>query len=187
VSNPSNRALINQVAFEAVKEVVNLDPGSRHSWVKDIHNLSQCEFKLIQEHWLSDAELNEAGTLSSRMITSLFSSKNGKILINPYFKGCGYINSCFGDALTDNLRFIELKDGDRPFRSYEFRQLIVYAALHMNAGGGVAKEIQVINSRRGVSVAVQFSDFSHEVSGRSSYDLLSEVVRSISDVAVYQN
>lgn len=187
-SAPTMRALINQIAFEAVRRTTLSFPdrAARTKWLSDNNNLEHCEYTISGRNSLSDSEFKEIKELSLRMDANLSVNQPSRVFISPEYCGCGIINTCYGDGLSENLRFIELKDGDRPFRSYEFRQLIVYAALHLNSGRGLASEIQVINSRRGVSVTLGFEEFSREIAGQSAYDLLTEVVRVISDANVYQ-
>lgn len=185
-SAPSDRAAISRVAFSAVSLSKLAGTERELSWFGDLTNLQIAAQNSLGHHNLTVEDLQEAGKIGWRMATSLFQSRNQGLRLDPFFPGCGFINSCHGDALTDDLRFVELKDGDRPFRSYDFRQLIVYAALHLNAGGGIAKTFEVINSRRGVSVSTSFEKFASEVAGQSGFDLLSEVIRVISDVSLYQ-
>ena len=182
------RALINRVAFEAVRlgSTLPMTKTSRESAISDSSHLQSCELGLIGCSSLAPAELNEAGQLARRMFRSLFVNQPAPVHHAPSFPGCGLINSCFGDAISEAGRLIELKDGDRPFRAYEFRQLVIYAALHLNAGRGVVSELQVINSRRGLSVLISVDQFAREAAGQSPFDLLSEVIRAISEYNVAQ-
>jgi hypothetical protein len=110
--------------------------------------------------------------------------RQDSVELSPRFEGCGIINACFGDAISDIGHIIELKDGDRPFRSYEFRQISLYAALHLNSTGQLPPELAVINSRRGVSVELPIDILAGEIAGQSGYEYLREVIRVISDVTI---
>jgi len=79
--------------------------------------------------------LEESSALAKRMHAHLFRRREDRVVLNPRYDGCGIINACFGDAISDREDLIELKDGDRPFRSYEFRQITIYGALHLNSTG----------------------------------------------------
>lgn len=188
-SAPASRAMINQVAFDAVQNAVSAFPDrlGRAGWFANLANLQECERRISASNDLSPSDLDEVKTLAERMEANLYAKQPLPVTLSPRYPGCGLINTCYGDGISDSLRFIELKDGDRPFRSYEFRQVIIYAALHLNSGGGLASEIQVINSRRGVSITLDFEEFSREIAGQSAYDLLTEVVRVISDARIYQS
>ncbi len=135
-------------------------------------------------HSLSATDLNESTQLAKRMCFHLFRLRQDRITLNPRFEGCGVINSCFGDAITDIGHIIELKDGDRPFRSYEFRQISIYSALYLNSTGRFPPAFAVINSRRGVSVELSMDTLAAEVAGQSGYDYLREVIRIISDITI---
>lgn len=187
-SSPARRALINQVAYGAVKAARSLtaDFDSLLEWVRQPQNLRSCEIGLIGSEILTTSDIAEAAALAERMSRNLFTYQPHRIELAPAFQGCGIINSCFGDAMSSAGRIIELKDGDRPFRSYDFRQLVIYGALHMNAGNGIPSDFQVINSRRGLTLTVDIEVFAREVAGQSATDLLSEVVRVISDATITQ-
>ena len=186
---PGRRALINQAAFSALK--LSFALSSQHSvrsaWLDEDSNILKSELELNGAQSFNTQDIIETKTLAHRMLLNLTRHRPEIVELEPLFSGCGVINECSGDSLSQDLRFIELKDGDRPFRSYDFRQLVIYAALHMNDGKGIAKEIQIINSRRGVSVTLSFESFASEAAAQSPGDLLAEVVRIISNVNVYQN
>jgi hypothetical protein len=189
IAAPGRRALLNQVAFETLKGSFASEEAlaERLDWIEEKANIVTAELALTGANTCSDTDISEIRTLSRRMCSNLMRHQPHRVDLEPTFSGCGVINECSGDALSSDLRFIELKDGDRPFRSYDFRQLVIYAALNMNQGNGVAKEFQIINSRRGISVTVPFVQFASESAGQSPVDLLAEVIRVISDVTVYQN
>lgn len=182
-SPASSRSLINQVAFRALVEAKS---SQRYlsEVIEKIQNVDN--LRLIETHFtgisiLSDLELLEAGELASRMGRRLLSGGMANITLNPRFEGCGFINACFGDAVTAQGGIWELKDGDRPFRSYEFRQVSIYGALYLDSTGHAPPFVGVINSRRGVSVQVTLDTLANEVAGQSGIDYLREVVRAISD------
>lgn len=186
IADPRKRALINQIAFRAL-EVGQGEAASqsdRSEWLTRAENLRRCEIDVAGEILLGDSELSEVSELARRMQVNLFNHQPRPVALKPFYPGCGFINSCYGDAISTNNRIIELKDGDRPFRSYDFQQIIVYAALHMNAGNGLAPDFSLINSRRGTEVTIDLNEFANEVAGQSPVDLLSEVIRVISDPTV---
>ncbi|MCC8957682.1 hypothetical protein H8B02_30910 [Bradyrhizobium sp. Pear77] len=183
---PGTRALINQVAFRSVVNAVAADISyeRRIRFVEDRNNLAATEESLTGQRFLSATDLDESSALAKRMCTHLFRLRQDHVVFNPRYEGCGIINACFGDAISDNEHIIELKDGDRPFRSYEFRQVTIYGALHLNSTGRLPRALAVINSRRGVSVELPIDAMAAEVAGQSGYDYLREVIRVISDVTI---
>lgn len=185
-SDPTKRGTINQIAFKSVEIAYKNHPEKIFEIVKSAEHTRSAELSVSFNNDLNNSDISEASEIAYRMSRSLFRPENHGIILSPRFPGCGYINTCYGDAITPNLTLIELKDGDRAFRSYEFRQLIVYAALHMNSTKQIIDAVQVINSRRGVSLIINFSEFAYEVSGLSSFDLLTELIRTVSDISIYQ-
>lgn len=152
--------------------------------MEDKENISSAEQSVTGLLVLSASDLSEAATLAKRMCFHLFQLRRDTVMLKPRYEGCGIINACFGDAISENENIIELKDGDRPFRSYEFRQITVYGALHLNSTGRLPPGFTVINSRRGVSVDISTDTLAGEVAGQSGYDYLREVIRVISDVTI---
>lgn len=183
-ADPRRRALINQVAYETLFKAAAFGADSveeKLSYLDDVGHFESTEMDLIGSPILSDSDELECRNLSKRMCEYLFRWQPLPTTLKPHFPGCGVINACVGDASSGQQRLIELKDGDRPFRAYEFRQLTTYAALNLNSTGRIFPEIQVINSRRGLSITIATDEFANEVAGQSAYDLLSEVVRVISE------
>jgi len=185
-SAPGARSLVNQVAFRALSDAAAAGDSfaSKIHYIEDRANIEAAEKALTGQRFLSAVALSESSELAKRMCSHLFRSRQDHIKLNPRFAGCGVINACFGDAISDIGHIIELKDGDRPFRAYEFRQISIYAALHLNSTGQLPPAIAVINSRRGVSVELPIDTLASEVAGQSGYDYLREVIRVISDVTI---
>lgn len=185
-SSPGARSLINRVAFQVLQDatVASESFGERALFIQNLTNIAATEETLTGTRHLSSSDLNEAAELARRMCFHLFNMRQDRVTLNPRFDGCGIINPCFGDAITENGHIIELKDGDRAFRSSEFRQLSVYGALHLNSSGHLPPAMTVINSRRGVSVELDIDTLAGEIAGQSGYDYLREVIRVISDVTV---
>lgn len=186
VSAPSARSLINQVAFRSLVEAahVNESYDARVSYLDDMENISAAEGGLTGRQFLAASDLEEASALAKRMCAHIFRMRRDRVHLNPRFEGCGIINACHGDAISDTDQIIEFKDGDRPFRSYEFRQVTIYSALHLNSTGRLPPTVAVINSRRGVSIEMPIDVLAAEVAGQSGYDYLREVIRIISDVTI---
>ena len=188
VSNaaPGARSLINRVAFRTLLDSTSACSAyeQRVRFLDARENVSAAEHSMTGLRVLSDADLVESSLLAQRMCSQLFRARQDNVVLNPRYDGCGIINACIGDALSERDHIIELKDGDRPFRSYEFRQITIYGALHLNSTGRLPPVIAVINSRRGVSMNLSIDALASEVAGQSGYDYLREVIRVISDFTV---
>jgi hypothetical protein len=185
-SAPRSRSLINRVAFFTLADAGVQCPNfaDKLAFVGSHKNLKATEFRLIGAQFLTDEDVAEAAELSTRMCRHLYHSEAETVELSPSFAGCGIINACLGDAMSGSAHIIELKDGDRPFRSYEFRQLTVYSALHLNSTGRMPSSIEVVNSRRGVSIKLAMETFAAEVAGQPAHEYLREVVRVISDISL---
>lgn len=182
-SPAGSRALVNRTAFElfcagydATKTLTTyLD------FINSDDNVSSAEVAVAGINVLDSIERTDVYEIARRIWLHFSHSGKPELLLRPQFKGCGIINTCAGDIFKPPSRIVELKDGDRPFRSYEFRQLSVYAALYLNETGIVPSSIEVVNSRRGVYVAISLERFADEVAGQSAVDYLREVIRVITD------
>jgi hypothetical protein len=186
IAAPGARSLINQVAFRSLVNAITADASyeGRIRFLEDRENMTAAEESLRGSRYLSTTDLDESSALAKRMCAHLFRRRQDHVVLNPRYEGCGLINACFGDAISDSEDIIELKDGDRPFRSYEFRQITIYGALHLNSTGRLPRAFAIINSRRGVSVELPIDTLATEVAGQSGYDYLREVIRVISDVTI---
>jgi hypothetical protein len=186
-SAPELRASINSVAYQLLVDAQDIERmRDKKSFVTAVDKVREAEVTALGVAGLDQGALAEASELSIRMLSNLYDGRLKSILLKPAFKGCGLVNACFGDALAQDGTVIEMKDGDRPYRSYEFRQIAVYAALHANSSGRYPSAIEVINSRRGVRYRAPLDQFAQEVAGQSGVDFLTEIVRAMSDLTASQ-
>jgi hypothetical protein len=95
------------------------------------------------------------------------------------FTGCGFVDASEGDAIYGQTLY-EIKTVERPFRSHDIRQTIVYAALNLAAGQFAISNIGLFNPRRGLYCDVNLDRVCLEISGRPTQELLALVVQAIS-------
>ncbi len=69
------------------------------------------------------------------------------LVIQPRFKGCGILDSCYGDILAGSCLY-ESKMVDRNLRSADLRQLLIYCALNYGSRQYVIDRVAVLNVRR---------------------------------------
>lgn len=123
-------------------------------------------------------QLNEVRTICVRL-EGFFNPVLHQVVMRPSFAGCGLIDRSEGDVLWGTGLF-EVKTVDRPFRSNDIRQLLVYAALnHFSSSHGVVS-VGIYNPRRGVSFERGIEDVSLEVSGRPASTLFDEISQAVS-------
>lgn len=186
-SPAASRSLINRVAFKMLEQAVSVTSTyeERVKYLEQKSNAALAEEALTGVRLLGSNSLLEASLLSRRMCDFLFNQGLISVRLSPWFPGCGIINGCYGDAITDDDDIIELKDGDRPFRAYDLRQMSVYAALHLSSTGRLPKNLLLANSRRGFSLEFSLDELANEVAGQAGVDYLREIIRTMSDLTIY--
>lgn len=187
--DPSRRAVVNLLAFELFDEVCrsgqNLTNLAGALSDSDVVNRSIVKLPLTLGV-MTQEELSESGEIARRMWLHFHHPRPIDIVVKPFFHGCGLVTSCFGDVIISPSIIVEMKDGDRPYRSYEFRQLSVYAALYYNRLGSLPSHLQVLNSRRGTFVSIEIEDFARQVAGQSASNYLYGIIRMMSESTVSQ-
>jgi hypothetical protein len=128
----------------------------------------------------SEAERKEINIIADRLQTFFLRVSEGRgFEVQPKFPGCGIIDTCFGDVRVGDALY-EVKAGERTFRSMDLRQLLIYAALCKSARMQPLHRVGLFNPRVGVSFCAGLDHLCLEVSGTSSEELLTEIVRVIS-------
>ncbi len=106
-------------------------------------------------------------------------AQGAPIAVRPHFPGCGIIDTCNGDVYFSGCLF-EIKAGDRGYRSVDLRQLLIYAALNSESHTYPLCSLALFNPRTGTSFKCPLDALCFEVSGKSSAELLADIVRAIS-------
>ena len=100
--------------------------------------------------------------------------------VAPSFPGCGWLDESVGDFLTSNL-LIEVKAGDRNFRSIDLRQVLIYCALNFASKAYDIAHVCFLNPRLGVFLGEPLERLCQEISGRTAAELLENIVQFVSD------
>lgn len=129
---------------------------------------------------LVGAEISEAILLASRL-EAFFGKKAAglELVIDPQFRGCGFLDGCVGDVLAGDCLY-EIKAVDRAARAREVRQLLIYAALNDVSKEHQIRSVALVNPRRGTFALFEINAFTREVSKKSAYELFGEIVDFIS-------
>jgi hypothetical protein len=130
----------------------------------------------------SSSEIAEAVGLAQRL-EAYFGNRQGATLLDPSFLGCGILTECQGDAVSHGILF-EIKAVDRPFRSIEIRQLVIYCALNSVVATQTISGVGLLNPRTGLALEMSVTDFSFEVSGKQPAVLFGEVIEFLSSAGL---
>lgn len=98
----------------------------------------------------------------------------------PLFLGCGWLGHCQGDLLSQNM-LIEVKSGERGFRSADIRQVLCYCALNFASKEYEISKVCLLNPRSGKYISESLEKICYRLSGRSATEVLSEIVEYISE------
>ena len=128
---------------------------------------------------LSDLEREELSELVGRLVVYQRSIDTGTAEFEKIIPAFGRLENIEIDILTDNSVF-EIKAGERPFRSIDFRQLI----LAITVLDRPRPKAVLINPREGVVWSENFSDFIETVCLRSLSELIPEVAYYLSDSGI---
>lgn len=153
-----------RVAAESVKEAVA-------KYIARFSRMNKDEF--LQE---LPSELPEVVAVAERLY-QFFSPKFKMSMsaFRPKFSGCGSLMAVEGDILIGNTLY-EVKAGDRNFRVSDLRQLLVYCALNHKKPVANITQIALVNPRIGISWSSDLESCSRAISGRSSTELLDDIV-----------
>jgi hypothetical protein len=188
-SEADRRGIVNEAGFLLFKSIAFAERGEVGSRVK---SEMRPAFATATEYVdtvptspetvsFSVPESREAAVIAARLYNFFSGMRDkGSLVVSPPFKGSGVISSCFGDVLVGSDRLFEVKNGDRSFRSVDYRQLIVYLALNFAENGIAFRSIGLVNCRRGISVEVDTEHFARSVSGQSAVSLCHFVIEAMS-------
>lgn len=133
----------------------------------------------VESQALTPTEVQEVLALGARIRRWLSDEVSSieEVTVSPMFQGHGLIAHCEGDFLLPS-GLVEVKAGDRTFRSVDYRQVAVYVALQFASSGDVFSNIMLANPRVGISIKVSTEEFAREVSGQSAPDLCNALLNS---------
>lgn len=98
----------------------------------------------------------------------------GELVIQPHFKGCGILDSCYGDFFMGATLY-ELKCVERNLRSIDIRQVLGYCALNYQSRQFNINEVCVVNPRRGISFRFGVEPLAQKASGKNSAELFHQI------------
>lgn len=123
---------------------------------------------------------SETIDLASRLETYFEDYPLDSILIQPRFKGCGILDSCYGDILA-RKSLCELKMVDRNLRSADIRQVLTYCALNYRSSQYEIESVTILNPRRGLEFSFLVEDLAERASGKNASELFHQITTFLSD------
>lgn len=115
----------------------------------------------------------EVEFLSGRLVATFGLDASNKVF-GPRFSGCGLLSECEGDVLCGS-ELIEVKSGDRAFRSIDFRQVLIYLALNRCAPRYSIERMSLYNARLDWRVSMELEEMCVRLGGASAPDLLGSI------------
>jgi hypothetical protein len=132
------------------------------------------EANFTEDEWL------EVGLLA-RIMRSYISDLETPIF-SPSIPGCGVVDMAIGDVLAGS-ELIEIKTVTRPFRTYDFRQALTYAAMFYSANH-VIENITLLNPRRARVVKMPVGEIAALIRGDSAVELLQDLIETMMELQV---
>ena len=183
------RALVNEIGFRlfscSMELSIPLQPLPSDTVLREVDAAVESIARLKGSEEMSRPgrdEISEANVLRERLVQFFAAEGASKIHPYPEFAGCGWLDSCQGDVISDKT-LCEIKSGNRRFRSTDIRQLICYCALNFASDGYEIDKIALINPRMGLVLTDDLDQLCTETAGMSAVNALSEVVEYMSEPA----
>jgi hypothetical protein len=185
--NRDRRSVINELSFRLF---MSLAKGKKLS-IKDkmkmslevSHYIEKLAPNINIDQPISKEELEEAESLSSALAQYFSGASLNKLRFWPIFRGCGMINACKGDIITDD-KLVEVKAGDRHFRITDFRQVIAYLTLNSISKQYDTQHIALVNPRKGLFFETTVEVLIEGCSQRKSVDVFGDIIDFLSSEVV---
>lgn len=185
-NDPRRRGLVNEAAYLLFCLRSN-DGGDGASSVAGIDAAFEAARKYIysqvdvaERPIETPGERAEAAELAHRLFWFFRHPSRVPMSLAPRFRGCGMIDACVGDVLAQDGNLFEIKSGERAFRAIDYRQLLVYVALHYAETKQVYRRVNLINPRVGIWVALETEELADGLSGGPASLLCQKLVDAFS-------
>lgn len=180
------RGLINEAGFVLFAKAAKQDKEPDTYWASSEIGPSFDEARArtrstsdssIEETQNADEE-KEALEIFGRLYIHFIRNSSNNVTVAPAFSGCGIVNNCFGDVIINDRKIVEIKSGDRSFRSIDYRQVSIYCALHYAKTKNLFEHVELLNPRTGICVEMEFSQFVYEISGNSPVEFCQNMIEN---------
>lgn len=132
------------------------------------------EVDFTSDEWL------EVGLLAR--VIQRYTSKLRRPVFSPSIPGCGVVDVAIADVLAGS-ELIEIKTVTRPFRGYDFRQALTYAAM-LYSSNFIVEHITLLNPRRARVVKMSVGEITALIRGDSAVELLQDLIEAMMDLQV---
>lgn len=183
-ANPRRRAYVNELGFRIfTSSIVDGLPRRPDPTPEQLELLEDSTAFFIsrlrskEEMPAPDPAEREEALLVSRRLFSYFHMRehDSVLRVAPEFSGCGIVNTCFGDVLSEP-RLFEVKAGARDFRVIDIRQVITYCALNFASRQYDIKRAVLINPRMGVYAELDVYTDLARASGSSASEVYAQLL-----------
>ena len=106
--------------------------------------------------------------------------KQRPLVIQPQFKGCGILDSCYGDILAGPCLY-ESKMVDRNLRSSDLRQLLIYCALNYKSHQYGIEHVAILNVRRATVYEFSMDSLARRVARTSAPEIFHHIIDFLSN------
>ena len=196
IDKPSTRGLINCIAFKlSIKSLTKeIDYGTLGAVEQDSQLFKSVfqESKNFIQHFEETQDITYdvtseelflikeiAKRIYRRYIVKI--EKGERFSPEPFFQGCGIIDSANGDLIVDDL-LIEIKAGKRNFSINDIKQILVYAALHsLDNTYAALTHFELYNPREGLTFSDSFMNLCNELACASPDEIYAEIRRYVID------
>lgn len=151
-----NTALLKQIAESAFERIKRLRGSEGKAKMKHLRGM------------------DDSMMIAVRLQDFFETEGAGALVIQPHFKGCGILDSCYGDLFLDGTLY-EVKCVERNLRSIDIRQVLTYCALNYQSRQFEIDEVCILNPRRGISFRFGVESLAQKASGKNSSELFHQI------------
>jgi len=185
--NRDRRSVVNELSFRLFMSLAKgkkLSVNDKMKMSLEVsHYIERLAPNINIDQPISKEEIEEAESLSSALTQYFSNDELDKLWFWPVFRGCGRINSCRGDIIS-NDKLVEVKAGDRHFRITDVRQVIAYLALNSISKQYEIQHIALVNPRKGLFFETTVEDLIKECSQRKPVDVFGDIIDFLSSEIV---
>lgn len=177
----SNNDVIAETAFglyaAAIKEGKDvLTVAQDQELIKTIGDSAIERILGLRGYWMTKRHFistpTDAAIELAKRVEDFFASRQDErpIVIQPRFKGCGVLDSCYGDILA-GTKLYESKMVDRNMRSADLRQVLIYCALNYRSQQYHIESVAILNARRAIVYEFSVDYLARRASGKTAPEL----------------